>query len=393
MSSMAQRSTDLRALDRQLTDNLIVRGEEMLQPIASGSFTPNSQNLTQQVLMRAVGLTRGFLLKVTATLANAGSGNATLTPFGAANLVSNVTLTDLDNYQRINTPGWHLDVLGASKEGFPFGAALLQSATDGPVAYGNNYNAISATATLASGGGTGTVQMYYWIPCAYGMNDLRGALFTQVVNSAGYVAFTINSTPGVTTGDGTLAMYKGANSNVSITNVQYTMYQAYIDQLPRWDSGPQQGRPMLPPISIRTQYRLANTNLGAVAANQDFAIPFTNFQSFLSAAIIYDNGGVLNPGTDLNYWRLTAANTLQFFSVDPTTQALRSRFKLKTDMPAGSYLFDFRSAPINTNQAGNIQLVANPSSASSSPPAQFLVGWESFADVATVLGAQSLASS
>ena len=209
MSSMAQRSTDLRSVDLQLTANLIARGEEMLQPIASGSFTPNSQNLTQQVLMRAVGLTRGFLLKVTATLANAGSGNATLTPFGAANLVSNVTLTDLDNYQRINTPGWHLDVLGASKEGFPFGAALLQSATDGPVAYGNNYSAISATATLDSGGGTGTVQMYYWIPCAYGMNDLRGALFTQVVNSAGYVAFTINSTPGVTTGDGTLADVQG----------------------------------------------------------------------------------------------------------------------------------------------------------------------------------------
>ena len=128
-----------------------------------------------------------------------------------------------------------------------------------------------------------------------------------------------------------------------------------------------------------------------VTANQDFPIPFTNFQDFLSATVIYDQAGTLNPGTDITAWKLLAANTLQFFNLDALTQGLKQRIRIKTDFPTGMYQFDFRDAPISTNQAGNIQLVLTPSSAASG--SQTLVGWESFARVDTVLGAQSLAAS
>lgn len=377
--------------DNQLTAFVLGEGEGMLQPVLSNTFTPNGSNNTVTVAMKPVGLTRGFLLKVSASYSNAGSGTATLTPWGAANVLSNVTLTDLDNYQRINTTGWHLNMLGTAKEGFPFGAALLATATDSPVKYGNNFAAMSAPATLGAGNvtpTTGVVNMYYWIPCAYGKRDLRGAIYTGVVNATGFVSFTVNPNFTVTSGDATLAVFSGASTTVTCTGVTWTLYQDYIDQIPKYTSGPNRGAPILPPISMRTQYRLMNTSLTGISVNQDFPIPFTNFQAFLSAGVIYDQVGTLAAGTDINQWKFAAANTLQFFNLDPITQALRTRTRIRTDLPLGSYMFDFREQPVNTNQAGNMQLLLNASSAALG--SQALVAWESFALTDAILGAQSL---
>jgi hypothetical protein len=385
---------NIQQVNQTITDLILAVGEDMTQPIASGSFVPNGNNNTINVPMRQVGYTRGFIVKIVASFTNTDAAvAATLTNFGAANILSNVVVTDLDNYQRVNTSGWHLNFLNTAKEGWPFGAALLSTATDSPVKYGNNYNVMGASASIADAGGTGTVTMYYWVPLAYGKKDLRGALYTGVVNATAYLQFTVNQAPVSTSGDATLAVYSqpAATAKATITNLSYTVYQNYIDQLPRYSSGPNAGAPILPPIAQRTQYRLVNTALSAISANQQFPIPFTNFQSFLSATAIYDQNGTLNPGTDITYWFLAAANTLQFFQLDPFTQSLRTRVKIKTDLPAGCYMFDFRDQPINTNQAGNMQLMLQPSSAAAG--SQVLIGWESFADVNSVLGAQSLPAS
>lgn len=402
---MAQQMTvqQLKDMDASYTSLILSRGEELTQSIASGSFTPNGSNNTVNIPMRAVGLTRGWILKVTAAFTQGASGNvAKLTGVGAANLISNVTVTDLDNYQRINDAGFHLHFLNTAKEGFPFGAALGNASSFAafdpayPVGYGKGLTGvIDGPATIASAG-SGTIDMYYYIPMAYGKHDLRGALFTGVTNATGYVQFTFNPNPYVAaTGDPTLAVWtdsvSGSAAPVSYGAVTYNLYQCYIDQLPKYISGPAMGAPVLPPLSIRTQYRLLNTSLSAITANTDFPIPFTNFQDFLSATIIYDQAGTLNPGSDINAFKLLAANTLQFFNLDPYTQMLKQRIRIKTDFPAGVYQFDFRDAPISTNQAGNIQLVLNASSAAAG--SQVLVGWESFARVDTVLGAQSLAAS
>lgn len=394
MSGSQSKAGNIQDVDAQITQLILTVGEDMTQPIASGSFVPNGNNNTINVPMRQVGLTRGFIVKIVATFANTDTSvAAALTEFGAANVVSNFTVTDLDNYQRINTTGWHMNMLNTAKEGWPFGAALLSTATDSPVAYGNNYSVMAATASLATTSGTGTVTMYYWVPLAYGKKDLRGALYTGVVNATAFLAFTINLTPVVTSGDAKLAVYSqpSATAKATMTNVTYTVYQNYIDQLPRYTSGANKGAPILPPIGSSTQYRLVNTSLTGISANQQFPIPFTNFQSFLSASVIYDQNGTTNAGTDITWWFLAAANTLQFFQLDPFTQSLRSRVRIKTDWPVGAYMFDFRDQPINTNQAGNMQLMLQPSSAATG--SQVLVGWESFASVNSVLGAQSLPAS
>lgn len=396
--AMAAQAPNINDVDAQITALILKQGEDMTQPIASGSLVPNGSNNTVNVPMRLVGLTRGFIVKIVATFSNTSTSHTgVLTEFGPANIISNFTVTDLDNYQRINTSGIHINGLNSIKEGFPFGAAILNSATDSPVAYGDNYGVISATNPIpedaSSVPGVGTVQMYYWVPLAYGKRDLRGALYTGVVNATAYLAFTVNPVPVVYSGDATLAVYSSAGTagTITYTNVTYTVYQNYIDQIPRYVGGKTPGAPILPPVSMRTQYRLVNTSLSAISANQDFPIPFSNFQSFLSAYIIYDQNGTLNPGTDINQWKVAAANTLQFQYLDPITQSLRTRVRLMMDVPTGAYWFDFRDAPINTNQAGNMQILLNPITAASG--SQVLVMWESFADVNTILGAQSLPAS
>lgn len=393
-TSAAAMQLQMQDADRQITDLILQVGEDMTQPVASGNFVPNGNNNTVNIPMRQVGLTRGFIVKITAVFTNTdGSVACALTDLGAANIVSNFTMTDLDNYQRINTTGWHMAMLNTGKEGFPFGSALLSTAFNGTSKYGDNFSVVTAPATVAISGGTATVNMYYWVPAAYGKRDLRGAIYTGVTNATAYLAFTVNANPVVSTGDATLAVYSqpSATTKATITSLTYTVYQNYIDQLPRYTSGPNKGAPILPPIAQRTQYRLVNTSLSAISANQQFPIPFTNFQSFLSATVIYDQNGTLNAGTDITYWFLAAANTLQFFQLDPFTQALRQRIRIMTDFPKGTYQFDFRDQPINTNQAGNMQLMLQPSSAAAG--SQVLVGWESFADVNSVLGAQSLPAS
>jgi len=314
----AMNVAQLRAMDDAYTRLILRNGEELTQSIASGTLTPNGTNNTITVPMRAVGLCRGFIVKVTASFTNTAANAAAFTNIGAANLISNFTLTDLDNYQRINTAGYHMNALNTAKEGFPFGAALLSTAMDSPVKYGNNMSVIAGTVPAISSGTAGTITMYYYVPLAYGKHDLRGALFTGVTNATGYLAFTFNPTPYVakTGADPTLAVYTDNVGGSAAVIVQgactYNVYQCYIDQLPKYTSGAAAGAPILPPLSIRTQYRLFNTSLQGVTANQDFPIPFSNFQDFLSATIVYDQNGTLNAGTDISAFKLLAANTLQF---------------------------------------------------------------------------------
>jgi hypothetical protein len=51
--------------------------------------------------------------------------------------------------------------------------------------------------------------MNYFIPLAYSSNDLRGAVYTNVVNATQNLQITINKTPFVLATDPTNAVYSG----------------------------------------------------------------------------------------------------------------------------------------------------------------------------------------
>ena len=374
---------------------VLQRAVPRLQQIYTTTIaTPGANNNVINIPPRNVGLIRGFWVKVTGTITNtaAAAGNIIpAVPFGAANLLSQIQFTDLQNNLRINTTGWHLDFLATAKLRAVWRAAFTQSIAT--PAYGNNYASGIAVATnpIAQNGGVGTVTIWYYVPLTYNNLDLRGGIFANVVNATMNLQLTLNPSPVVdnTTTDQMNAVYAGgAGVAGTLTAVTVTVYQDYLDQLP---IGPQ--GPVLPPLDLSTVYELKNTLLTGLAASNDFPIPYSNFRDFLSTFVAYSNGGAYNAGTDINYWSLQSANYVDIFKIDPFLASLITRGITADDYPAGTYYFDFRNKPISTVQYGNMQLNINPSSVGATlGGSKVAVAFESFAMINTITGAGSLAA-
>lgn len=383
-----------------------------INALARSAIRSQSVRMTQQVTSQSglqtqtqfnvkfnnVGLVLGFWVKVVHTVSNGSGVQINLTDFGPANALSNVQLIDFMNVTRINTPGWHLHFVNSAKMRRPFGTALVRSTGfDSPILYGSQaINQISAPATIAAAG-TGTVTMWYWIPCAYSNDDLRGCIYANVVNATAQLQLSFPGSFGVSTAvangaDSTLAMFvgnaAGSVASVSITNTAVTVYQVYYDQLP---AGP--GGLLLPITDLATAYELKQTNQSGITANQDFPYQYANFRDFLSTFAVYVNTaatGARTTGSDMNNWQLLAANLTPIWKKEPGLLFLENRNLLQTDFPPGVYYFESRERPISTTQYGNTQLVMNPSTAGTG--AYELVAVEDFALLSKLSTAGSLAA-
>lgn len=342
---------------------------------------PASSNIFN-VTLRNVGLIKGFLLQISGTIRNTDAAKtATLTEIGAANFLQQVVLSDYANTTRIQTSGWHLHFINSAKQALVFGGAYAPNI---PVKYGNNWTVQSAAATIAPVTDA-AVSFFYYIPCAYSKDDLRGAIFASVINSTASLQLTLNTSVMVDAGqDATLAAYGGSVGGwKAATNVTVTVWQNYLDQLPM-----NNGQYILPPLDMNTIYELKNTALSGMVAQQDFGVVYANYRTFLSTTLVVNNAGTLNVGSDINYFALQAANTTQIFKYPPVVAALLARTTFYADPPKGVYYFDFRARPINTAQFGNMQLSVNMSSVTAG--ASILVGFEDFASVSQVQNASSL---
>lgn len=374
----AATQADPFVLNAQARALVLANSVERIQSIYSGVTNAAQQNVVN-IAPRNVGLIKGFFVDVIASVTTIAGSSATLTALGPANILSQIVFTDLQNNNRIQTTGWHMHLLNTAKAGRPFGISTAFESS--PIDYGNNYTEISAPATIAASG-SGTVTMRYYVPLAYSQSDLRGAVYAGVVNATMNLQLTINTAALVATGvDAVQAVYSGNAGAVG--NVTINVYQHYLDQIPQSSSGP-----VLPMMDLQTFYDIKNTNVNGLTTVQDYPIPYANYRSFLSTTFVYDNGGTLNAGTDLNYIAMQSANFTQLFKVSPFELSLFSRVKHGADFPAGVYYVDHRSKPINTNQYGNMELVLNASTVNAN--AQVLVGYEAFGQVALMNQAGSL---
>jgi P3 major capsid protein len=389
--------TAASAANQQLTANLnarslILRSSVfMRQQIYSNAVTPANTNILN-IPVTPVGLITGFLIKVQGTIHN-GDATATInrTQLGASNLLSQIVFTDLTNTVRVQTTGWHMGLLNSAKQPLVFGGAYAPNV---PVNYGNNWTVQSAPASVAAGADA-AVQFYYYLPLAYAPNDLTGSMFAQVVNAQASIQVTINPTPVTAVGqDATLAVYSGSATAgwKAGTTVTVTVWQFYYDQLPRIAAGqpldPQYGPYIMPKIDLSNIYELKNVAMGGIVQGQDFGIPYANFRTFLSTAVIFDNAGTLNVGSDINYWALRASNTTSIFQYGPNEPALFARSIFLADPPNGVYWFDNRNSPIQTQNFGNIQLFLNASQVNTN--SGLLIGFENFANISQVQFASSL---
>lgn len=370
------------ALARQL---ILANAVDRFQQIYTATQSAVSNNGLFNVQPRNVGLIRGFMVEVIASVTNSAGGTATLTNFGAANLLSGITLTDLQNNVRVQTQGWHLHAINTARSMKPFGIGYAVP-TNPPVKYGTTWGEISAPATIAASG-TGTVTMRYYVPVTYGPQDLRGGIFASVVNATMSLALQVNQNAFVASGDATLGVYSGSAGGAStlggIGNVTVNVYQHYYDQIPESN-----GQPVLPVQDLSTIYELKTTSVSGLAAGLDFPISYANFRTFMSTCAIFDNGGTLNTGSDVNYWELQSANFTNIWKMSATESALLSLVANGTDWPAGMYYFNHRNRPINTSQFGNMQLILNAATVNSG--AQILLGYEDFAISNTLNAAASL---
>jgi hypothetical protein len=385
-----QQQQQAQAANLAARAQVLAQSINMSQPIQTQTVNP-AQNNPIVFTPRPVGLVKSFTLVLTATIANNDAAlDLALTNIGLANLLSpnqqGVIFTDLNNNQRIATGGWHLSMLNSIKQRKPFASGFLVE-TDTMGGYGETYPILNSPSAI-NHGTTATVRAVYEIPVSYSEDDLRGAIYANVVNASMQLQFQINPNAFSAAGaDSTFAVYKGTTDAV-ITSVTATLYQNYLDQLPYGKNGV-----VLPLIDLGTVYELKNTNVGSIAANNDYPYQYSNFRDFLSTLMIYnhdtsgDSGRTV--GTDINYWALQSANFTNLWKKYPLDLSLQTRQILGCDLPLGAYYASSRRKPISSVQYGNIELVLNASTATAN--AQLYIGLEDFSYPNTITGAGSLA--
>lgn len=387
------------AAQRLLVQNAV----EMTQNIYSGLVYPTSQAVLN-VVPRNVGIIKKFVVRIVASLQNTGTGAADLTEYGLSNLLKNVTFYDLQNNLRINTNGIHLTALSSVKRRRPYGgcadfnqtAPIVISSGGSPVtSVSQMFNTPPASRNVfvsepsIAAGDTENVEAWFEIPLAYSDDDLRGAVFANVVNTTMSLQLTFNADKAFNgtspTADDTYSVYSGSTG--LFTQAQVDIYQVYLDQIPT----AQDGTFILPQISLSTVYELKNTMFTGIAPNQDFPVPFTNFRDFFSTFALYnyDGSATGKAGWSINYWSLTTANFTNVWKYTQDYANLLAREVLSSDLPMGLYYFSFRRHPIWTTQYGNQQI--NLSATDAVTPSAYLhVYWEDMALQNTLVGSASL---
>lgn len=377
-----QQAQQANAYARQL---VLQNAVESTQVISNIAYTGGPGQIIT-IPCRNVGLVKKFLVEVQATISGTASGpNHVLTKLGAANFFSNITLTDLSNQQRINTTGWHIMAVNSQKYRNPYASA--NTSTDTPLGYGANVQTVMNAPAIINGVvSAANVSIMFEVPVCYSDSDLRGAIFAGVVGATFQLQFTINPALfAASTADAVLSMYQSSSAVLAtLPTATIIVHQVYLDQLPMGNKGP-----ILPLLDMNVGYMFNNTSQGGLVANQDVPLQYANFRDFYSTTVIYDNAGVLNPGTDITYWALQTANLVNIFKVDPNVVSLWNRLRMNIDYPSGMYYFDHRAKPIATVQYGNMALVVNLSSVTNSTSA-LLIGWESLAQFNQITGAGSL---
>jgi P3 major capsid protein len=346
-----------------------------------------SVNNTIQITPNPVGLLRKFYVLATCTFTVASGTVLTRAPFGEANLFSQIQFTDLNQLQRHSTSGKHMVQVASVRQRWASGAAAV---TDTPFGFGSNFGggAQIAPATI-TGPLTATVSVMYEVPIMYQDNDFRGAIYLGTTQAQSSLALTLNNSMFAAFGaDPSDAIYSLNSGGVAptITNVTVQATQEYFDQLPTGSDG----LPLLPISAMQSIYQIQNQTANGMVANSPYTIPLANLRSFLSAIIEYDNGGVLNPGTDINYWALQGANLYTYWQLDPITLDYITRRDLSMSMPNGVAYLNMRNAPITTSQFGNTNIVLNAKSAASN--ALLKIGYEFFSSASTLAGGGSIQS-
>ena len=387
--------------DRLATSAILASAVDRIQLVASSSVFPAS-NPVLLIQPVNVGLIKRFTIVVTGHIANTGTVPINLTDNGLANLFGQggVQYIDLNNYLRVNTSGQHLSALSSAKRRRSYGATYDDNVAQANGSRSKMFNVEPAywpvydALPQITAGTNAAFRAMFELPLAYSDDDLRGSIWANVLNAVQQLTLTFNTQAvSADPGDNTFAVYSGAAGAAgTITDAQVTVYQEYLDQLPK-ANGPGGVTTILPALSLSTVYELKSTIFKNIVPNQEFYVPYANQRSFVSTYATFNHDGTAAGrvwGADVAYWALLSANSTYIWKLDPLTVAQKSREHLMADNPAGAYYFPTRRHNLATLQFGNLQLTLNALNAT---PASYInVGWEAFALQNTLASGASLAS-
>ncbi len=390
-SSAAAQQAKAAQMNMMLRNAWIQSAVEMKQPVYTATVNPAQINPVQ-IQPRYVGLVKRFIVEITGSITNNDAANAcALTDIGLANILQNITFTDLSNNQRIQTTGWHLSFLNSIKHRKPY-AAGFGVETDEMSAYGETYGVLVAPAIIAASG-TATFRAVFEVPIAYSDDNLKGALPLNVVNATAQLSLTLNTANLASANgkDSTFSVYSfsvAGTNTCTLTSATINVTQVYLDQGPR----DKNGNYIFPLDDVSVNYELKNTSLQNIPTGQDFPFQYPNFRDILSTISIFNHDTSANAGrvagTDINYFEIQSANYTAIQKLNPLLLSQITREILQTDLPKGCYHFSSRRKPISSVQYGNITNVINAST--STVNSQWYIALEMFNYPNIVVNAGSL---
>jgi hypothetical protein len=390
--------------DAMATRAILASAVDRIQLVAAEQVFPAS-NPVLIIQPINVGLIKRYTIVVNGVITNSGTATLDATDSFLANIFGQggIQYTDLNNYLRVNTSGAHLTFLAQAKRRRAYGgtvddnetntltASFLSKMTNVPPAF---WGVFQAPLTIASGT-SAPFRAVFELPLAYTDDDLRGSVWANVLNAVQQITLTFNQQACVADpNDNTFAVYRGpAGAAGSITSANVTVYQEYLDQLPKAVANGQ-ATTILPALSLSTVYELKSTIFSNVTPNQENYFPYANQRSFISTFFTFNQDGTATGrflGGNVNYWALLAANASYIWKLDPLTLTMKSRDHMSSDLPAGTYYTPTRRRNLATLQFGNLQAVLQPNAAT--PAGYVNVMWEMFALQNTLQSGASLASS
>lgn len=372
---MAQTPQQALAANMGIRQNILANAIPVFQNVRSGSLTYTIGSPTQwTVLASNVGLIRRFYLVLSGTVNAASTKTLTPSMLGMSNLLSNVQFIDQNNRLRINTTGAHLHLAASQKRRRPFGSALSGNATpvqSDPCGFGANFPVQKTTGVVT--GATAVNFTFVWeIPVVNSNQDLTGAIYANQTTSNNQLQFTVNPNFAVATGtDAFNACYLAndtiANAAPTLTNLKWTLYQDFLDQLPVDNTGFAQ----LPPIDIAYALCYQMINPGAIVQAQDNLYALPPFNVYQDLMLFWDNYTYATAvGGDVSAIKVQISNTYILKQIEPLMGAIMSRNMIGTDFPAiaaatntsgAVYDLDFRHKPLTVNQLSSTNIVFNPS--------------------------------
>lgn len=362
----------------QIRQNILANAIPVFQNVRSGSLTYVAGSPTQfTVLASNVGLIRRFKLEISGTVNCAAAHNVAPSMFGLSNLLSNVSFIDQNNRLRINTTGPHLHLAASQKRRRVYGSALAANnnstiVQSDPTGFGANFPVNVGTGTV-TGGTPKNFTFVFEIPVVNSNQDLTGAIYANQTTSNNQLQFTIN--PNFFAAAAADAFNAGylcdaalGTTLPTLTNLKWTLYQDFLDQLPVDNTGFAQ----LPPIDIAYAlvYQMINPGVQVQAQDNLYALP--PFNIYQDLMLFWDNfgfNGAGGVGSDVNYLKVQISNTYILLQQDPLVNAIRSRNHVGSDFPAAIgatntsgavYDLDFRHKPLSVNQLSSTNVVFNP---------------------------------